>query len=80
MKISRKKLEQIILEECEKALTEAHGLDAGDVKDLEKHVKKLEKEKEDKVVQKILKALLKSNIRVKKSQDLSKKKKKTAKD
>ena len=55
----------------EENIQEAHGLDADDVKTLEKHVKKLEKEKEDKVVQKVLKALLKSNIKV------SKKNKKT---
>ena len=60
----------------EENIQEAHGLDADDVKTLEKHVKKLENQKQDKVVQKVLKALLKSNIKVKKSQDLSKKKKK----
>ena len=35
-------------EEGQQSIQEAHGLDADDVKTLEKHVKKLEKEKEDK--------------------------------
>ena len=76
MRISKARLKQIILEEYKKVLAEAHGLDAGDVKTLKKHVKKLQKEKEDKAVQKILKFLLKSNVKVKKTQDVTKMKKK----
>ena len=45
MRISKARLKQIILEEYKKVLAEAHGLDAGEVKTLKKHVKKLQKEK-----------------------------------
>ena len=64
---------EIIIEEVEQLLREAHGLNAKDLKTLKTHLKSV---KDDKV-KKVLRHIIKSNVLVKKgkSKDLVKDKK-----
>jgi glutamyl-tRNA reductase len=72
MKISKSRLKEIIKEELDNTMNEAHGLSKKDVDHLEKSIEDLE----DKELKRILRFLVKSNIEVDKTKDLSKEKKK----
>ena len=72
MKISKSRLKEIIKEELDNTINEGHGLSKKDLDHLEKSIKDLE----DKELKRILRFLVKSNIEVDKTKDLSKEKKK----
>ena len=72
MKISKSRLKEIIKEELNNTINEGHGLSKKDLEYLKKSIKDLE----DKELKRILRFLVKSNIEVDKTKDLSKEKKK----
>mgnify|MGYP003150272697 CR=1 FL=1 len=72
MKIFKSRLKQIIKEELNNTINEGHGLSKKDLEYLKKSIKDLE----DKELKRILRFLVKSNIEVDKTKDLSKEKKK----
>ena len=76
MKISLKELKKIISEEATLAMLEAHGLDPEDAKKVEKHLDNI---KDTKDIERILKFIVKSNVKVDKTQDVTKMKKKKEK-
>ena len=70
MKTTRKQLEQIILEELEGAIREAHGLSKKDAKILKDFAKDQRGD-----IRRILDFLIKSNVEVDRTQDVTKMKK-----
>ena len=72
MKISKSRLKQIIKEELQNTINEAHGLSKKDLDHLKNSIDDLG----DKELKRILRFLVKTNIKVDKTKDLSKEKKK----
>ena len=72
MKITKGKLRQIIREEKDRLLYEAHGLDADDAKILRRHATTLDDGTD---IKRILNFILTSNVKVKQTQDVTKMKK-----
>ena len=72
MKITKGKLRQIIREEKKRLVTEAHGLSADDLS----KVKDLASSMEDPDLKRILNFIVTSNVKVDKTQDVTKMKKK----
>lgn len=72
MKIEKSKLISIIKEEVSKVIVEAHGLSKEDAKYVEEFIEKTD----DKKIKKILRFIVKSNVEVDKTQDVTKMKKK----
>tara|TARA_Y100001972_G_C7492048_1_gene249491 strand:+ start:273 stop:500 length:228 start_codon:yes stop_codon:yes gene_type:complete len=72
MKIQKNKLISIIKEEISKVIVEAHGLSKEDAKYIENFIDKTD----DKELKRILRFLVKSNVEVDKTQDVTKMKKK----
>tara|TARA_R100000808_G_C2038853_1_gene79331 strand:+ start:167 stop:394 length:228 start_codon:yes stop_codon:yes gene_type:complete len=68
MKIAKEELKQIIKEELEVTLNEAHGLSKSDLKKLKNFVSKVE----EKEIKRILKFIITSNVLVDKTQDVTK--------
>ena len=73
MKITASQLRQIIREEKDRLLYEAHGLDAGDVEILKRHAND---QALDPDIKRILNFILTSNVKVDQTQDVTKMKKK----
>jgi len=72
MKIQKNKLISIIKEEISKVIVEAHGLSKKDAKYIEEFIE----ETDDKKLKRILRFIVKSNVEVDKTQDVTKMKKK----
>ena len=72
MKITASQLRQIIREEKDRLLYEAHGLDAGDVEILRRHAKD---QADGTDIKRILNFILTSNVKVDQTQDVTKMKK-----
>ena len=72
MKITKGKLRQIIREENERLMAEAHGLSAEDAQ----RVEALAKAVKDPELKRILNFIVTSNVKVDKTQDVTKMKKK----
>ena len=75
MKITKGQLKTLISETISNAVNEAHGLDKDDKKALEKFIKTVE----DKNIKRILRFVVKSNVLVDKTQDITKRKNKKKK-
>jgi ribosomal protein L12E/L44/L45/RPP1/RPP2 len=75
MKITKSQLRKVISETISNAVNEAHGLDREDKKALQKFIKTVE----DKNIKRILRFVVKSNVLVDKTQDITKRKNKKKK-
>ena len=78
MKITKTQLKQIIKEELEATIREAHGMSAKDADKLDNLISILydkESENEESEMERILKFLTKSNVEVDQTQDITKMKK-----
>jgi ribosomal protein L12E/L44/L45/RPP1/RPP2 len=75
MKITKGQLKTLISETISNAVNEAHGLDKDDKKALRKFIKTVE----DKNIKRILNFVVKSNVLVDKTQDITKRKNKKKK-
>ena len=75
MKITKGQLKTLISETISNAVNEAHGLDKDDKKALKDFIKTVE----DKNIKRILRFVVKSNVLVDKTQDITKRKNKKKK-
>lgn len=78
MKITREILQKIIEEETKLLVLEGHGLSDEDIKKVEEFIEKLPAQPDN--IKSILKFLVKSNVKVDKTQDVTKMKDKEALD
>ena len=76
IKTTKSKIKELIQEETRLLMLEAHGLSSEDLKVVNDHIKELDKKPGLKNLKRILKFLVKSNVKVDKTQDVTKMKKK----